>query len=175
MSSDTAPACKHTRLAFGSGGYYVMCRDCPQTWVARRIDAELDTDLGISALTPYTGTLEDPSEHNQRTQAAAAASWMAAREACALMATAIEDACDDGVLCKLGASAVAAARFRALPPPEDAATALAEVVRKAKREAFEEAAKEVEMLKGHNDATSRNATLEFVAATIRARGEGGGA
>lgn len=62
MGADTAPACNHTRLAFGSGGFYVMCRDCPQTWVARRIGADADTDIGIGTTTPYTGTLEPPAD-----------------------------------------------------------------------------------------------------------------
>ena len=39
------PRCEHRRLRPGSGGYYVMCLDCPQTWVAKRVGAESDTDL----------------------------------------------------------------------------------------------------------------------------------
>lgn len=27
--------CTHARLYFGSGNYYVFCRDCPASWVHR--------------------------------------------------------------------------------------------------------------------------------------------
>jgi hypothetical protein len=38
-------ACVHAEIVHGSGGYYLMCRGCGQTWVARRIGADSDTDL----------------------------------------------------------------------------------------------------------------------------------
>lgn len=42
--------CRHNTLRFGSGGFYVMCADCWQTWVALKTgrvnDAELDYERG---------------------------------------------------------------------------------------------------------------------------------
>lgn len=35
--------CKHDRLTFGSGGFYVFCMDCNAAWVARtRENDEID-------------------------------------------------------------------------------------------------------------------------------------
>ncbi len=115
-----------------------------------------------------------PSEHHQRTLAASAASWMAAREA----AYAAMDALPDHFRWR------AEQLIRALPPPADAAAALAEVVRKAKREAFEEAAqvadrwleafKEFQPVVISPRGYACNA-VQDIADAIRARGEGGGA
>lgn len=32
--------CRHERLRFGSGCYYLFCDDCYQKWVAVKIDAD---------------------------------------------------------------------------------------------------------------------------------------
>jgi hypothetical protein len=118
-----------------------------------------------------------PSEHHQRTQAAAAAAWLAAREAC--------DDEADGQGC-WGTAFETRKRIlgaiRALPAPSDATAALAEVVRVAKREAFEEAAlmldeKATDLQRQHGIGPDSFCvvTLRAKAAAIRARSEGEGA
>jgi hypothetical protein len=37
--------CAHATLRWGSGGFYLLCADCPQSWVARRAGAAKDVDL----------------------------------------------------------------------------------------------------------------------------------
>ena len=32
-SPEKQQACKHATVTFGSGDYYVMCKDCSRTWV----------------------------------------------------------------------------------------------------------------------------------------------
>jgi hypothetical protein len=143
------------------------------------------------ACAKYLGPCLTPSEHHQRTQAAAAASWLAAREAAGKH---IEAQIDDGPD-RPGEGPTAAlmrriraewwrrdaAAINALPPPSDAAAALAEVVRVAKREAFEEAARiaEREMRELFGDAEDWkqgwNAGLAVGVAAIRARSTEGGA
>lgn len=42
-----ARECNHLRLQFGSGGFYIFCRDCGGQWVAKRgfgPDAVIDYD-----------------------------------------------------------------------------------------------------------------------------------
>ncbi len=128
----------------------------------------------------YIAPCLTPSEHHQRTLAASAAAWIAAREACADTVAAkekgaAEDPWDGGYNVAVYAAEEA---IRALPPPSDAAAALAEVVRKAKCEAFEEAAKIaliITQAEGQRNAKDqwRESIGQEVAAAIRARGEGG--
>jgi hypothetical protein len=51
--------CQHSRLQFDSGGYYICCIDCPQSWVARRQGCDSDTDLdrgpALTCTTPLAG------------------------------------------------------------------------------------------------------------------------
>ena len=50
--------CKHEHLTFGSGGYYVFCRDCSASWVARkRENDEIDYSRSNEGLT--TGDFRD--------------------------------------------------------------------------------------------------------------------
>ena len=84
-------------------------------------------DLGFQ----YLGPCLTPSEHHQRTQAASAAAWLAARDACAAT---IDKSLTVYEMCRF---------IRALPPPADARAALAEVVRKAKEDERERMAGEV--------------------------------
>lgn len=53
-----AAKCEHASLRMGSGGYYIMCADCQQTWVARRIGGESDADLDRQ------GTSQTPLWHS---------------------------------------------------------------------------------------------------------------
>jgi hypothetical protein len=113
---------------------------------------------------------------DQRTQAASAAAWLAAREVCVA----------DAILCAKCASGtemrmayVVAQSLRALPPPSDAMAALAEVVRVAverEREAICALIQEVEFPDGseyEHDVCSDYA--DRITAAIRARSEGEGA
>lgn len=111
------------------------------------------------------------AEAQHRERAAYAAGWMAAREA------AVKAGYDAVNWCRNEAEAdlrtvreIVEERILALPPPADAA-ALAEVVRKARREAFEEAAKIAE----ERDEVGCPYWADgiSIAAAIRARGEGG--
>ena len=71
------------------------------------------------------------AEADQRTQAAAAAAWLAAREACVEAVNPVLV----GHMDVVGVALInAVVRLRGLPPPADAAAALAEVVRRAKEE-----------------------------------------
>jgi hypothetical protein len=38
-------ACTHPEIRHASGGYYLSCVRCHQTWVAKRMGADSDTDL----------------------------------------------------------------------------------------------------------------------------------
>ena len=50
--------CKHNKLAFASGGYYIQCQECTRWWVAKKLGAPSDVDLGYDAA--YDGlTLDD--------------------------------------------------------------------------------------------------------------------
>lgn len=71
-------------------------------------------DLGFQ----YLGPCLTPSEHHQRTQAASAAAWLAARDACAAT---IDKSLTVYEMCRF---------IRALPPPADVMAALAEAVRR---------------------------------------------
>jgi hypothetical protein len=53
--TETQKQCKHPTLTFGSGGYYVFCRQCGFTWVAKRSDGPepntlVDRDAGSNGL-----------------------------------------------------------------------------------------------------------------------------
>ncbi len=117
-----------------------------------------------------------PAEVAHHTRAAAAAAWLAAREAAV---NAVKCGCrvisdwnpDGECACPANCAEDDVIALRALPPPADAAAALAEVVRKAKREAFEEAAKIAD--DEFDRATSGKNVAANVAMAIRARGEGG--
>ncbi len=58
-SSPESTACQHERLTLASGGFYVICEGCGQTWVARRMGAASDTDLdhapARTSITPLVG------------------------------------------------------------------------------------------------------------------------
>lgn len=141
----------------------------------------------------YCGPCLTPSEAQQRERAAAAAVWMAAREAGAEAARCVlipEDASASEAHGRISAALEACMRIRALPPPEDATAALAEVVAKARREGMEEAAVEADRVaeRAHTalqepgliDAIRRDFLHQRngardAAAAIRARSEGGGA
>jgi hypothetical protein len=163
MTSDRCakPGCGALRLV----GKPCTDRDCPQIWVHH-------------------------AETRHRERAAAAAAWLAAREAAV---NAVKCGCrvisdwnpDGECACPSNCAEDDVIALHALPPPADAAAALAEVVRKAKREAFEEAAQAVEgstavtlrlvdphVQKFHGDDRYRDVRAAYAAA-IRARGEGG--
>lgn len=75
----------------------------------------------------YLGPCLTPSEVTQRTQAASAAAWMAAREAGAEAARCVpipEEASASEAHGRISAALEACMRIRALPPPADAAAAL---------------------------------------------------
>lgn len=40
-----AETCTHPEIVHASGGYYLACAHCRQTWVAKRMGADSDTDL----------------------------------------------------------------------------------------------------------------------------------
>ena len=49
---DEVRQCKHLHLTFGSGGFYVFCRDCNASWVARKAENdELDYTRSNEGLT----------------------------------------------------------------------------------------------------------------------------
>lgn len=56
--SEELTRCKHLRLYFGSGGYYIFCESCPRRWVAWKVGAaeytadfnNADTDAGGDGL-----------------------------------------------------------------------------------------------------------------------------
>lgn len=54
-----AVKCQHAELHHASGGYYLMCVGCGQTWVARRMGGSSDTDLdhapSMTCMTPLAG------------------------------------------------------------------------------------------------------------------------
>ncbi len=123
----------------------------------------------VKAIAIYVGQIITPSEAQHRERAAAAAAWMAAREAGA-------ELFDDDRVMVFGTHVATA--LRALPPPEDAAAALAEVVKRAKEEEREACAAACAAV----DTTAFNTDEECLAAdeavgeclaAIRARAEGG--
>ena len=92
----------------------------------------LPPDEARKAWIEYLGPALLPSEHHQRTLAASAAAWMAAREAFSREAHARADFyVTQGAASKVAAAMRVHGAIRALPPPADAMAALAEVVRVA--------------------------------------------
>lgn len=50
--------CQHEHLHFGSGGFYVFCRDCGAAWVARKLESdEIDYSRSNDGVT--TGDYRD--------------------------------------------------------------------------------------------------------------------
>jgi hypothetical protein len=137
MPADTAPLWAPDKIEIAANGpvdgmgekhpegSYVQIMMQSDIWQHRfRISRGMAEGL-VAELQAALGT---PSEHHQRTLAASAAAWMAAREACVA----------DAIICAKGVSGtemrmayVVAESLRALPPPSDAMAALAEVVRVA--------------------------------------------
>ena len=139
----------------------------------------------IKGIWKYLEPCLTPSEHHQRTLAASAAAWIAAREAAVRIVNETEFPASGGEAehdaCADFAGDVEAALL-STHPPADAAAALAEVVRVAKREAFEEAAlmldeKATDLQRQHGIGPDSFCvvTLRAKAAAIRARSEGEGA
>jgi hypothetical protein len=96
--------------------------------------------VGGSAIVISQEDIATPSEVDQRTLAASAAAWIAAREAAAQAADGVDTShCseeeEDAANFAVGDAITA---IRALPPPSDAAAALAEVVRVARDEAYKQ-------------------------------------
>ena len=58
LDSSAPPRCTHGALHHGSGGYYLMCLGCGQTWVAKRLHTDSDTDLDRqgTSQTPLAGS-----------------------------------------------------------------------------------------------------------------------
>lgn len=48
--------CKHERLAFHSGGFYVGCLDCFVMWVAIKPETVSDADIDYTRQSPLAGT-----------------------------------------------------------------------------------------------------------------------
>lgn len=126
-------------------------------------------------------------DQTQRERAAYAAGWLAAREACCLWDAVLPF---DVSLNDIDAVRRYVALLRALPPPADAAAALDDVVRVARREAFEEAARVADRVAAQaHTALQEHGIIDAIrrdylnqrngardaAAAIRARAAGGAA
>lgn len=127
----------------------------------------------VAAGYDYLGPCLMPHEVQHHTRAATAAAWLAAREACFREAHARADFyVTQGAASKVAAAMRVHDAIRALPPPADAAAALAEVVRKAKEEEREANAKIAQAIRVpfKDIDPDKYAIGVEIAAAIRARG-----
>jgi hypothetical protein len=145
MPNDTAPAWDGVPLNPDVDGWVMSAENVPLPWYWRSVlngymrnptmrFVDIDAE---NAAWLFGGVFRilTPAEVSARERAAYAAGAEAMREAGDAMADAIERLLRMGVApAPDGASAYAAAAWRALPIPTDAAAALAEVVRGAKEE-----------------------------------------
>lgn len=153
MPNDTAPAWDGVPLNPAKDAYHWLMRKGGAWAEAWRWDpdadgcgteysgawAETDGDGQPDQMArwyAYLGPCLTPFEVTARERAAAAASWMAAREACASVAAMAHLVPPDGgspTKDECAVAEAAAQRIRALQPPADASAALAEMLEQARR------------------------------------------
>jgi hypothetical protein len=57
--------CRHERLQFGSGGFYIFCMDCRGTWVAKRgwgPDNIIDYDRAHNLVSTFDVRVVEPKK-----------------------------------------------------------------------------------------------------------------
>lgn len=174
MPADTAPAWDgRPENPEKDGWHWLQSRlgvKVPRLWVAEdgawRLHGQDYAAKNAKGNQRYLGPCLTPSEHHQRTLAATAAAWLAAREACFREAHARADFyVTQGAASKVAAAMRVHDAIRALPPPADAAAALDEVVRRAVEKEREACAIVVDC----TPTTDQRAARE-VMRRIRARG-----